>query len=101
MRDEHRTCIARRTAFEAFAATHGGRDSDAANYGYLVQELKTPPENKAITAIMLTTTLDDAMRTFEKVFERAAEGKEGFPSRLRYAEIALMLHRKALNKPLI
>ena len=86
----------RRTACEKFAATHGGVDSDQANYGYLVHELKTPPENKAIPAVQATATLDAAMRTFEKVFERAKEGQEGFPSRLRFAEIALTLHRKTL-----
>lgn len=86
----------RRTAFENFAKMHGGVDSDEANYGYLELELKTPPEQKAIPKVQATATLDAAMRTFEKEFERAKAGQEGFPSRLRYAEIALTLHRKTL-----
>lgn len=86
----------RRTSFENFAKNHGGVDSDEANYGYLELELKTPPEQKAIPQVQATATLDAAMRTFEKEFERAKEGQEGFPSRLRFAEIALTLHRKTL-----
>jgi Phage tail lysozyme len=88
----------RRTNFEDFAASHGGVLSDEANFGNLLRELNERPEfDTAIRALLPTTTADEAMREFERTFEKAAAGQEGFPSRLRYAEIALSLFRGTLS----
>lgn len=81
----------RRTAFEAFAASKGLTVySDEANFGFLMQELQTTHAG-SITALRKTTTLSDAVRSFEDTFERA--GVKNFPSRDRWATLALDLYR--------
>ena len=90
----------RRTAFEKFASDHGlGVQSDDANYGYLKQELLSP-QYKPMLATLSKTDLEAAVETFEKKFEIAAMDTVNFPSRTRYAEIALGLHRQKLDPPI-
>lgn len=77
----------RRRAFEAWADKHGfARDSDKANYGFLVYELKTT-ERHAIPAVQKAETLKDKTIAFELAFERA--GVKHYDSRVRWAQRAL------------
>ena len=88
----------RRTNFEHFAASRGGVLSDEANFGNLLRELNERPEfDTAIRALLPTSTADEAMREFERTFEKADPNQVGFSSRLRYAEIALNLFRGTLS----
>jgi hypothetical protein len=87
----------RRTAFEKFAAEHNlSVQSDDANYGFLKQELSSA-RFKSMLATLSNTDLEAAVETFEEKFEVAALATVNFPSRRRYAEIALGLHRQKLD----
>jgi hypothetical protein len=79
----------RRKAFEAYARRNGlAMDSDAANYGFLNEELKGS-HNSAMQALLKTGNLEDATRVFQDKFESPAAGYEHFNSRLQYANGAL------------
>lgn len=83
----------RRVAFEAWAAAHHlDVSSDAANYGYLCEELRGAYKS-TITALRQRTTLDDAVWSFGQTFERpggtTTSNLPGFASRLAYAKRAL------------
>lgn len=81
----------RRRAYFAWAAERGlDVKSDAANYGFLKHELQTT-EATTIPALKRTTTLYDAMLTFETKFERA--GVKRYERRMEYAEQALAAYR--------
>lgn len=78
----------RRRAFEAWVAENGLEiDSDAANYGFLKYELTETSEHRAVDHLKRTRSLVDGVRAFEQAFLRA--GVKHYPSRERYAEIAL------------
>lgn len=59
-----------------------------ANYGFLKHELQTT-EKDAITAVLKTSSLEDAVRDFEIKFERAAPKTVNYESRNDYARRAL------------
>lgn len=81
----------RRTAFEAFAAEKGLTVySDEANFGFLMHELRST-HAVAITELRKTTTLSAAVERFEATYEKA--GVKNFPSRERWATLALDLYR--------
>jgi len=79
----------RSKAFRAFA-TRMGVDwrSDAANLGYLIEELKTT-ENPAFELLLDETSLEPAVITFDRKFERS--GKPMTENRIRYAKLALKI----------
>lgn len=73
----------RRRAFEAWAAENRlNPTSYAANYGFLKLELKTT-EKRAVNAVRVTQTTEDATVAFEKSFLRA--GIKRYPSRIERA----------------
>ena len=81
----------RRQAFFAWLAKHPwifDWRGDIANYLYLREELKTT-QSSAIKSIKKESDLIRAVAEFEKKFERARPGKEGFDDRDRLAKIAL------------
>ncbi|MBB2701463.1 UNVERIFIED_ORG: hypothetical protein GGI66_006183 [Rhizobium esperanzae] len=80
----------RRRAFEAWCDDHGlDINSDAANYSFLKHELLTTHDN-ARRALLRETDLVRAVRVFERKFLVA--GVPHYPSRERYAEIALQAY---------
>jgi len=81
----------RRTLFEAFCAKNGlSPFSDAANYGYLKEELMDARRQAmSITAVQKTTSIAKAVRSFEATFERAKAGLEHFDRRDQWADLAL------------
>jgi hypothetical protein len=90
----------RRRAFEAYCAkTHQDPKSDAANYGYLWRELSGHEPGfdyrSAIDAVKKTDTLSEAVRAFEKAYEKASATAKAFPSRDRWAVRALDAFRAA------
>lgn len=77
----------RRNAFISWANNKGLQpSSDAANYGFLVYELRTT-ESPAIPALISASGLYNKVVAFEKKFERA--GVKNYGSRLNYANKAL------------
>ena len=60
--------------------------TDEANYGFLKYELETS-ERGAIPAVSKASVLEDAVKAFERNYERA--GVKNYPSRNRWAKIAL------------
>jgi len=60
--------------------------TDAANYGYLTEELRGS-ERAAISALLKTTTLAGAVKAFERNFERA--GVPNYAARNQWAKLAL------------
>ncbi len=60
--------------------------SDAANYGYMVEELLTT-ERSALARLKATKTLGEASDDFERYYERA--GVSALASRRRYAQRAM------------
>jgi len=83
----------RRVAFENWCKAQSlSPSSDAANYGYLVVELKGS-EAAAIKALRPTKNLKDAVDAFETHFERA--GVPALASRLSWATLALKLYQTA------
>lgn len=86
----------RRRAFEAYCQRlHLDPRSDAANYAYLWRELSGHQTGfdyrKAITALKKTHTLPEAVKAFERAYERA--GTPNYPSRDKWAERALAAFR--------
>lgn len=78
----------RRVAFEDFAAAQGMKvTDDRANYEFLVSEL-LGPEARAWEATKETTTLEDAVYTFEARFERPSSLSDA-GARTRYAQQAI------------
>ena len=78
----------RRDAFDEWVAARGfDPRSDEANYGFLKHELETA-YHSAIVSVVAASTLEDAVRRFEKKFEKAADKYKGYPSRERYARVA-------------
>ena len=90
----------RRTSFEAFAATHGGVLRDDANYGYLKQELDGPQYSKVVKTLRDINDMRQAVEKFERGFEVADLATVNYESRMRYAGIALGLHRQKLDTPI-
>lgn len=91
----------RRDAFEAFAkATGGDVMSDDTNYGFLKKELQTT-HAAAIGAIVAAPSLRDAVVAFERNFEIAALATVNYDERTRYAEVALGLHLKKVDPPIV
>jgi hypothetical protein len=85
----------RRVQFEAYCArNHLDPKSDKANYGWLFVELKGP-ERGAIDALEKTRTLKDAVRAFERAYERA--GVRAYTSRDKWAQRALDAFHAASN----
>jgi hypothetical protein len=83
----------RRRAYEGYCKSHNlDPASDAANYGYLAYELHAT-ETSAIPAVKRAKTLHDKVIAFELAFERAAPQYKGYPSRERYATLALAAYR--------
>jgi hypothetical protein len=79
----------RRTAFESFCTRTGqDRFSDAANYGYLKEELNDT-QKEARDAVLKAPNLSKAVRVFEATFERAKAGLEHFDRRDDWAKLAL------------
>lgn len=84
----------RRRQFEAYSKQNGLLpSSDEANTAFLIHELKTT-ERKAIDAVKSATTLADKTVAFEKAFERA--GIKHYPSRIKWAQIALDAYGRAV-----
>src|SRR5271166_357996 len=91
----------RRTAFESFCADQGlNPTSDAANFGYLMKELRSTKKS-SIDNLRPTINLSDAVRTFEKEFEAA--GVKRYPLRERWATLALdsFSHRASQLTPAV
>jgi hypothetical protein len=79
----------RRIAFEHWCADHDlDQASDEANYGFLVEELRTTQKH-VIEQLKKTTTVEAAVYTFEAIFERPADLQSGLAARIRFAERAL------------
>lgn len=77
----------RRVAFEGWCAKMKmSPASDAANYGFLVEELDGP-EKAAVNATRNAKTLNDKVIAFEGAYERA--GVKNYPSRQQWALQAL------------
>lgn len=77
----------RRRAFEAWCKKEGlSPASDAANYGYLVVELRGD-EKAAVPAVKKAVGLRAKVIAFEAAFERA--GVKHYDSRVKYAQQAL------------
>jgi hypothetical protein len=88
----------RRDRYEAFCKAQGlDPTSDAANYGYLREELQTS-EKAGINALRPTTNLVDAVHAFEHAFERAKAGFEHFDRRERWGKLALEHFKRQLPK---
>lgn len=84
----------RRVDFESFCGSEGlDPTSDAANYANLKRELGSTHKS-SITALKPTTTLPQAVRAFEKEFERA--GIKHYDARDRWATIALAAYKRVL-----
>jgi hypothetical protein len=78
----------RRKSFFAFCdGKKLDRMSDEASYAYLVHELSNSPYHHAISALLKTKTLVDAVKAFERNFEQA--GKPNYTDRNKYAAVAL------------
>lgn len=89
----------RRRAFEAWCKKHGKDPAaDDTNYAYLFVELKGG-EKGAITKTKTAPTLDAKVVAFEKAFLRA--GVKHYPSRKRWAAIALSAYRAATPEPAV
>jgi|GEM_PF-2361351 len=76
----------RRTTFLDWASSKGGWESDEANYTFLVFELKGT-EKAAFASTRQQENLERAVEVFDRKFERS--GKPAWPSRKRYARLAL------------
>jgi hypothetical protein len=77
----------RRKAFEAWCrANKLAPSSDAANLGFLIFELSTEYRS-AVSAVRSAVTLEDKVRAFEAVYERA--GIKHYSSREHWARLAL------------
>ena len=77
----------RRVALKSFCADQGlNATSDAANFGYLMTELRGPKKS-SVDKLKGTINLSDAVRTFKKEFEAAAIKR--YPLRERWGTLAL------------
>ncbi len=86
----------RRVDFEEFCKKKNLQpQSDAANYGYLLVELRGAYKY-ALAAIYKVVSLKDKVETFEANFEYA--GVKHYPSRLDYALRALKAYRMTENQ---
>jgi hypothetical protein len=87
----------RRRAYEAWCVKNKLNPvSDAANYGYMVVELRGS-EKSAIPAVRNADTLEKKVVAFELNFERA--GIKHYPNRINYAKQALVAFTKAAPAP--
>jgi len=87
----------RRRAMEAYCQRNGlDPTSDGAAYKWLFLELKGDEKN-ALPAIKRAKTLRGKVEAFEKAFLRA--GVKHYPSRMRWAEIALDEFTKPAVRP--
>ena len=78
----------RRADFEAFCAKEGlDPKSDEANYGFIKHEMQNTSERKVVSRLKLQNTIDGAVETFMKVYERP--GVPALPKRIEFARIAL------------
>lgn len=76
----------RRKEFEAYLKETGQQATDPeANYGFLKKELQSTHKS-SITAVKGTSTVESAMKAFEKKFEAA--GVKHYDSRMKYAQRA-------------
>jgi hypothetical protein len=79
----------RRVAFENWCIAQGlDKVSDEANYGFLVEELRTTQAH-TITQVKKTTIIEAAVYTVEAIFERPANLLSGLPARNAFASRAL------------
>ncbi|MFO0994114.1 MAG: phage tail tip lysozyme [Hyphomicrobiales bacterium] len=79
----------RRIKYENYARQRGlSVDSDKANFGYLVWELQND-ERGGITAVKQTDNLKQAVRLFERNFERANPKYKHYESRDAWATVAV------------
>lgn len=76
----------RRDRFEAWAATHGGVNSDEANLSFMIHELKTT-HARAISALKNAEGDFNKMAAFERFYEGA--GVKAYDARYRYMQKAL------------
>jgi hypothetical protein len=84
----------RRRDFESFCADRKwALDSDAANYGFLKQELMTS-EKAALAKLRVISNLQHKVEIFELSFLRA--GVKNYPSRMAWAARALKAYRETL-----
>jgi hypothetical protein len=87
----------RRTQFQGFCNSNGlSPFADAANYGFLKQELTTT-QVMSLTAIQKASSISKAVRTFEATFERAKAGLEHFDRRDEWADLALRTFRASTD----
>ena len=87
----------RRTQFEAFCSAAGlSPFADAANYGFLKEELNTT-QTMSLSAIQKATSIAKAVRVFEATFERAKAGLEHFDRRDEWADLALKTFRESAD----
>jgi peptidoglycan hydrolase-like protein with peptidoglycan-binding domain len=94
----------RRVAFERWCQEKGLdiRNTEA-NYGYLRAELSgdVPGSDyrNVITQLKRTTTLEEAVKTFENLFEKAAADAKRMSTRISFARRALELHQRQGRSP--
>ncbi len=93
----------RRRSFEAWCATHNlDQSSDEANYGYLVEELRTSHAHD-LAQLKKTTALDSAVFTFGVMFEAPGGTTDTFlpgnDGRLKYAQRALAGYKAVPPQP--
>jgi hypothetical protein len=87
----------RRTLFEAFCSSNGlSPFSDAANYGFLKQELSTT-QSMSLSAVQKAPNISKAVRVFEASFERAKAGLEHFDRRDQWSNLALQSFRNSAD----
>ncbi len=87
----------RRVNFEQFCDEKGfSINSDEANYDFLVKEL-LGSESHALRQLKKTTGLQEAVYTFEVLFERPSDPQGGLPSRVEFARRALAAATRAPN----
>jgi hypothetical protein len=80
----------RRVGFENYVRRNGFDPlSDNANYKWLFYELKYTRERAAIPAVKNALGLEGKVRAFELAFERASDEHKGYPSRNKWALVAL------------
>lgn len=85
----------RRDDFEREARAKGlAFDSFEANYSFLVHELKDTFLKAAIDSVLREQDIFEAVKAFERSFEKAHADHKHYDRRLRYAQIALTEFRK-------
>ncbi len=87
----------RKSAYSAWCARQKlDWQSDEANYGYLVLELKSS-EAESLAALKKTNSLEQATIVFEQKFERA--GVPALASRVSFADRAMAAYTAAAKQP--